>query len=58
MNVLIRVGVHLWSGHPRVTGPLAGSSSNTVDKDPLNFGGEAGPHERKAPCPVSRQARR
>lgn len=58
ISVLIRASVHLWSGQPWATGPLASSSSRTANNAWLSFGRQAGPRDRRACCPLSCHARR
>ncbi|MFJ8390325.1 hypothetical protein ACIQ9Q_38620 [Streptomyces sp. NPDC094438] len=38
ISVLIRARVHVWSGHPYATGPLANSRSRTANRAWLSFG--------------------
>jgi hypothetical protein len=50
MGVLIRASVHVWSGQPCATGPLASSRSSTMNRASLSLGRATGPVHRGPRC--------
>src|SRR5690606_34230643 len=58
VGVLIRASVHVWSGQPCASGPVASSCSSTQNRASLSLGRDTGPAELSPSAPTSCQARR
>jgi hypothetical protein len=58
ISVLIRNSVHVWSGQPCATVPLASSCLSTVNRASLSLGHDTGPADRSPSVPASYQPRR